>query len=370
MAAEAIVIDAGSRLLKAGFAIPEQDPQLVMQTAMTKADEGDIDKIDLNGDDWKENAVNPIERGAIHDWEAMEDLWRYVFYTGLGWEVGNEGQILIADSLLTRKASLFLLEKTVQLMFETFNVNGFYAVEQPVLSVYAVGRISGCAVDVGHGKIDIAPVWEGGIQHNAVKRFEYAGQDLTELLGAKLAKSNPHTKLDGFALEQIKEAVAVSLDDSVDYEKKVADGSVIEHTLPDGRVISVGSERYTLGEVLYQPSLVEIQEYGITEQLVRSLSLCSPAECQKPLIENIVLSPSKHFPGFEARFQKEVSLHGTPSLRPSVVKPPEYMPERTLQYSAWIGGAILAKVVFPQNQHLTKGDYDEYGPNIVHRKCY
>lgn len=46
-------------------------------------------------------------------------------------------------------------ERLVQLMFETFNVSGFYATEQAVLSLYAVGRISGCTVDIGHGKIGI-----------------------------------------------------------------------------------------------------------------------------------------------------------------------------------------------------------------------
>lgn len=43
----------------------------------------------------------------------------------------------------------------MQLMFETFNISGFYASEQAVLSLYAVGRISGCTVDIGHGKIGI-----------------------------------------------------------------------------------------------------------------------------------------------------------------------------------------------------------------------
>lgn len=41
----------------------------------------------------------------------------------------------------------------MQLMFETFNISGFYSSEQAVLSLYAVGRISGCTVDIGHGKI-------------------------------------------------------------------------------------------------------------------------------------------------------------------------------------------------------------------------
>lgn len=44
-------------------------------------------------------------------------------------------------------------EKLVQLMFEAFNVSGFYVSEQAVLSLYAAGRISGCTVDIGHGKI-------------------------------------------------------------------------------------------------------------------------------------------------------------------------------------------------------------------------
>ena len=43
----------------------------------------------------------------------------------------------------------------MQLMFEKFNVSGFYATEQAVLSLYAAGRISGCTVDIGHGKIGI-----------------------------------------------------------------------------------------------------------------------------------------------------------------------------------------------------------------------
>jgi actin-related protein 7 len=44
-------------------------------------------------------------------------------------------------------------------MFETFNISGFYASEQAVLSLYAVGRISGCTVDIGHGKIGIPCRW-------------------------------------------------------------------------------------------------------------------------------------------------------------------------------------------------------------------
>lgn len=48
-------------------------------------------------------AVDPVLRGYVRDWDAMEDLLHYVLYTGLGWEMGNEGHILFTDPLCTPK---------------------------------------------------------------------------------------------------------------------------------------------------------------------------------------------------------------------------------------------------------------------------
>lgn len=47
--------------------------------------------------------IDPVVRGFIRDWDAMEDLLSHVLYTGLGWEIGNEGQILFTDPLATPK---------------------------------------------------------------------------------------------------------------------------------------------------------------------------------------------------------------------------------------------------------------------------
>lgn len=53
----------------------------------------------------EETIVDPVVRGLIRDWDAMEDLLHHVLYTGLGWEMGNEGQILFTDPLCTPKVS-------------------------------------------------------------------------------------------------------------------------------------------------------------------------------------------------------------------------------------------------------------------------
>ncbi|KAJ8774853.1 hypothetical protein K2173_018112 [Erythroxylum novogranatense] len=360
---EAAVIDAGSKLLKAGTAVPDQAPPIIFPTQMQRTLE---DGPSADNPLLEDVFVDPVVRGFIRDWDAIEDLLQYVLYTGLEWEEGNEGQVLFTDPLCTPKA---LREQLVQLMFETFNVSGFYASEQAVLSLYAVGRISGCTVDIGHGKIDIGPVLEGAVQHIASRRFETGGIDLTKLLSQELSKSNPHVNLSVSDVDLIKEKYSCCAEDDVAYAKTQRSSGTEQHTLPDGQVITIGKERFTVGEALFQPSILGLETHGIVEQLVHAISTVS-SENHRQLLENTVLCGGiTSMPGFEDRFQKESSLCSS-AIRPSLVKPPEYMPDKLTQYSAWVGGAILAKVVFPQNQHVTKGDYDETGPSIVHRKCF
>ncbi|KAF3442941.1 hypothetical protein FNV43_RR16859 [Rhamnella rubrinervis] len=359
---EAAVVDAGSKFLKAGPAIPDQAPSMIFPTQMKHIlEDGSMNDSSLCED----ITVDPVVRGFIQDWDAMEDLLHHVLYSSLGWEMGNEGQILFTDPLATPKA---VREQLVQLMFETFNISGFYASEQSVLSLYAVGRISGCTVDIGHGKIDIAPVIEGAVHHIASRRFEIGGIDLTKLLAQELGKSNPQVNISMSEIEKIKEQFSCCAEDELAYEK-TQNLAAEKHILPDGQVITIGRERYTVGEALFQPSILGLEAHGIVEQLVRSISAVS-SENHRQLLENTVLcGGTASMTGFEDRFQKEAGLCSS-AVRPSLVKPPEYMPENLARYSAWVGGAILAKVVFPQNQHVTKADYDETGPSIVHKKCF
>lgn len=357
------MVDVGSKLLKAGFAVPDQPPSMIIPTQMKRMiEDGYLDDNPL----FEDTFVDPVSRGFIRDWDAVEDLLHHVLYTGLGWEMGNEGQVLFTDPLSTPKA---VREQLVQMMFETFNISGFYASEQAVLSLYAVGRISGCTVDIGHGKIDIAPVIEGAVQQIASRRFEIGGIDLTKLLAQELGKSNPLVSLNIFDVERLKEQYSCCAEDEFSYEKTQKSCQTEQHTLPDGQVITIGREKYTIGEALFQPSILGLEAHGVVEQLVRSISSVS-SENHRQLLENTVLcGGTASMTGFEDRFQREASLSSS-SVRPSLVKAPEYMPENMTKYSAWVGGAILAKVVFPQNQHVTKGDYDENGPSIVHRKCF
>ena len=42
-------------------------------------------------------------------------------------------------------------------------------------------------------------------------------------------------------------------------------------------------------------------------------------------------------------------------------------PER--RYSAWIGGSILTSLSTFEEMWITRAEYEENGPSIIHRKC-
>ena len=67
----------------------------------------------------------------------------------LGWVMGEEGNLLLAEPLFTAKADR---EKLTQLAFEVFNVSGFFISDEAVLCLYAVAKQTGTMVDLGHSK--------------------------------------------------------------------------------------------------------------------------------------------------------------------------------------------------------------------------
>ena len=52
------------------------------------------------------------------------------------------------------------------------------------------------------------------------------------------------------------------------------------------------------------------------------------------------------------------------TMKIKIIAPPER------KYSVWIGGSILASLSTFQQMWISKQEYDESGPSIVHRKCF
>ena len=70
------------------------------------------------------------------------------------------------------------------------------------------------------------------------------------------------------------------------------------------------------------------------------------------------------FAGFADRMSKEITALAPASMTVKIIAPPER------KYSVWIGGSILSSLSTFQQMWISKQEYDEPGPSIVHRKCF
>lgn len=68
--------------------------------------------------------------------------------------------------------------------------------------------------------------------------------------------------------------------------------------------------------------------------------------------------------GIADRMQKEITALAPSTIKIKIIAPPER------KYSVWIGGSILASLSTFQAMWISKQEYDESGPGIVHRKCF
>ena len=88
-------------------------------------------------------------------------------------------------------------------------------------------------------------------------------------------------------------------------------------------------------------------------------------DIRKDLYANVVLSGgTTMYAGIAERMQKEITALAPPTMKIKVVAPPDR------KYSVWIGGSILASLSTFQQMWISKQEYDESGPSIVHRKCF
>jgi actin-related protein len=156
---------------------------------------------------------------------------------------------------------------------------------------------------------------------------------------------------------------------AVDFEaemKMANETSELEKTyeLPDGSVMTVGNERFRVPEVLFQPSFLGKESLGIHDTVYKSI-MRADVDVRRDLFNNVVLSGgTTMFPGIGERMTKELCALAPATMRIKVVAPPER------KYSVWIGGSILASTTTFQLMWISKQEYDEAGPTIVHRKCF
>ncbi|XP_063078832.1 uncharacterized protein LOC134468856 isoform X2 [Engraulis encrasicolus] len=368
-----VVLDTGSGLMKAGFA--DQDlPTTIFPTVIGVPKYEEV----MNGSFERESYIGhdaqhmrgvlalryPMKNGIIRNWDDMEMIWSHTFRQ-LSVEA-DEHPVLLTEAALNPKESR---QRMVELMFEAFGVPLTYVAMQAVLALYAAGRTTGVVFDSGDGVSHSVPVFEGYCLSHAVQRFTLAGGDVTQHL-RKLLQEQGVSMCTSAELEIVRDMKErhcyVALDYQAELARGGASGSPAYYTLPDGQALSLTTERFRAPEILFKPGLIGRDHYGMHESLFKSI-LHSDIDLRRSFVGNIVLSGGTTLlTGLPERLQRELQDMVPPDLAEAV----RVTSPKDRDFSVWSGGAVLANLPAFSSTWIGQDEYEEFGPQIVFRKCF
>ncbi|XP_067428064.1 uncharacterized protein [Thunnus thynnus] len=368
-----IVLDTGSGLMKAGFA-DQGLPNVIFPTIIGQPKYEEI----MNGNLERETYIgheaqhmrgvlalkHPIKNGIIRNWDEMEKIWHHTFQ-----------QLCVEPEdhpVLLTEAAMNPLENRqhmVEIMFESFNVPFTYVAMQAVLALYAAGRCTGVVMDSGDGVSHSVPVFEGYCLPHAVQRFPLAGSDVTLHLKRLLQEQGVcmRTTAEMEIVREMKERCCCV---APNYEAELSQGGSscreMHYTMPDGQIVTLSTERFRAPEILFKPELIGRDHYGIHESVFKSI-LSSDIDLRRCFLGNIVLSGGNTLlAGLPERLQAEIRGMVQADMRESVrVNSP-----KDRDFSVWSGGAVLANLPTFSSAWISQEEYEEFGPQIVFRKCF
>ncbi|KAI8983738.1 actin family [Pilobolus umbonatus] len=406
-----VVIDVGSTKTVAGIGMHDTNkpPNVV------------VDMADFN---------YPIQNNIIVDWGHLEECWHHILFKELGIKKSrNESPVLIAVPVQWNKLEY---ERITQIFFENFNVPGVYIAPQPLLSLFGCGAVSGMVVDIGRQVTDITVVVDSNIQLQSnfivpvggnhfdayllqlmkkddklVQQFqdintpdiqldiEFARyvRELPGICNASVGHENKTTSIITELSNIMEEMPVTSAEELIDDEIKANrddDGDSTEDIPVEvdieykGHTFTLGSYRHDAMDPLFSPECMDISCLSLQQAMRLSTMNCEPPEIRPKLFENIVIVGGcclTH--GLVKRMRTEIKLllpcsDNSGDTQPRTVgflRVADYftvLKEKKYQeYATWLGGEIVAKLVFiDAKNYVSKVDYNESGPSVVHTKAY
>ncbi len=343
---------------------------------------------------------NPVRAGVIEQVDVLAEIYAH----GFGHLTGNRGAdpgditvdrpVLLADPIPT---PLAVRKELVEHLFETYECPSTYFGPTALMACYASARYTGLVVESGAGYSAAVPIHEGYVLRRNIQTTSLGGDTITDLLEQRLMDRHPtalrpaytltppapdrpaasvdlpgvtpeyHAMRRRWLVEDIKACVCdvpdVPMDDSTDPVTPAHYG------LPDGTVLTLGNERMTIPEVLFNPSLLDRPGSRCTAPSIQSIVVKavggSDESIQKGLYQNVLpVGGTTALPSFNRRLAAEIDSMKLPVYKTKV----HHYNTEERDLMAFTGASILASLGTFHQLWLSRAEYAEHGAEIVATK--
>ncbi|MHA1304063.1 MAG: hypothetical protein ACTSPI_10220 [Candidatus Heimdallarchaeaceae archaeon] len=369
--ARPVILEYGSAFSKLGFS-GYDNPRLVQPTIVGQKENISSSNIEqyskqiftgvtaLENRD-KVEIIRPIINKKIVDWMGLQGLMCVDIHQRLN--INPElHTALFVDSYPSNEKTRI---KIAEILFEQFQFPAIHITSQAVMPLFNLGRTTGIVVDSGYESTVITPVKKGEIISEATQQLNIGGFHITKRLRKFLREqgfpySDEEDQYYG-AARNIKESLCyVALDPEKELELVGKVSSLVKtHQLPDGEKYTIGIQRFMSPEIMFNPSLENLNGKPLHELIYKSITTCDE-DLQSELWSNIVLSGgNSEIPGFNIRLSHELKKIAPKEIDVRILTPSHPC------YAVWNGASILSSRRAFRKQWITKEQFNEQGLYIT-----
>nr|CCA16437.1 actinlike protein putative [Albugo laibachii Nc14] len=326
-------------------------------------------------------------------------------------KVRNSGSVPIRnhlDSDHTKeniKQTRKVREDMVQVLMEQLGLPALFCSKSSVLACYANARTSGLVVEMGATYTSISTIQEGyAFRYPRTQMIEFGGFDLDAFLQSRLHSQweaqNLCTELKHplwTYYTQAKESSLCHVADTTFLEDENTQLPRIQYELPDKTIISLGTERFSVAEHYFKcdtddkrPTPTPSNGMSLSDLVCEVGAFTTETDARRDLFQNIIVTGgSSCFENLTTRLEKEAvaslqkrSFSATGNTQPSTntnsgfigagnnlrVKVIAAQPQER-KIGSFLGGSIVGSLGSFHEMWMSKAEYAEHGPSLIHKKC-
>ncbi|KDQ15131.1 hypothetical protein BOTBODRAFT_131733 [Botryobasidium botryosum FD-172 SS1] len=335
----------------------------------------------------------PFEKGYLTDWDTEKAIWDKLFSSS-GTNVDTRQLSLLVTEPYFNLSSI--QETYDQLVFEEYEFDSYFRCtpaslihhgtlfDEPGLPKPECTLI----VDSGFSFTHVIPLIKGEIIWAGVRRIDVGGKLLTNHLKELVSFRHWDMMDQTYIMNDVKEkccyvSTAFKQDLETCYARPKKNPIVQEYILPDYTskrgghirlpnddpeasrdlpILSMGNERFSVPEVLFNPSDIGLNQAGLAETIANSISSLQE-DLQGMFWGNIgLIGGNVLFPGFEHRLLAELQPLAPAGYEVSLYK------EQNPVTQAYQAARIFANSAFYSQKTISRSEYLEGGSHACSRR--